>query len=53
VYIGDSESKVRNVVGEALRVNRTVNSNNVGEQLAYSNGHYIYIDNGIVTSFQD
>lgn len=53
VYIGDSEYKVRKVMGEPLRINRTVSNNNTHEQWVYNNGHYIYLDNGIVKGFQD
>ena len=53
VYVGDHESKVKKVMGEPQRVNRTVMENKTREQWVYGLGHYIYIENGIVTSFQD
>lgn len=52
IYIGDSQYKVIKVFGEPLRKNRTVVGNVAREQWVYNN-YYIYIENGIVTAFQD
>jgi len=52
VYIGDSQYKVLDLWGNPQRKNRTVVGNVVHEQWIYGNT-YIYIENGVVTAFQD
>ena len=56
IYIGDPESKIRDVMGEPDDINRTVNSGKVRKQYVFCRSHkniYIYTENGIVTAFQD
>ena len=52
VYVGDSQYKVVQVLGEPKHKNRTVTANGAREQWVYSN-KYIYIENGVVVGFQD
>lgn len=52
VYVGDSQYKVVQVLGEPKHKNRTVTTNGAREQWVYSN-KYIYIENGVVVGFQD
>lgn len=52
VYIGDNQEKVLRVMGKPDRVNRTVTKNSIHEQWVYGRT-YIYLDNGVVTSWQD
>lgn len=53
IYVGDSDVKVLEVLGEPERKNRTTTGNTTREQWVYGNGQYIYIENGSVTAFQD
>lgn len=52
IYVGDSEYKVLEVMGEPRKKNRTAVGNTVREQWVY-NGKYIYIQDGTVVSWQD
>jgi len=52
IHIGDSKEKVLNLWGSPEHRNRTVIGNRVHEQWVYGDT-YIYIDDGIVTAFQD
>ncbi len=52
IYIGDSKEKVLRIFGKPERINRMVNSNMVHEQWVYGS-NYIYLENGVVTSWQD
>lgn len=53
VYVGDSDIKVIQVLGNPIKKNRTVTGQRTVEQWVYSNGNYIYIENGRVTAFQN
>lgn len=53
IYIGDSDDKVTQLLGKPTKKNRTVTGNAVSEQWVYGNGRYVYIEDGIVTSWQD
>jgi outer membrane protein assembly factor BamE (lipoprotein component of BamABCDE complex) len=55
--VGMTKDQVTRALGQPARVNRSVRANSVSEQWIYefSNGKtiYLYIDNGILRSFQD
>lgn len=53
IFVGDPYVKVTQLWGEPIRKNRTVVGNTVREQWVYGNGNYIYIENGLVTGWQD
>lgn len=53
VYVGDSDVKVTQIFGEPQKKNITTTGNTVHEQWVYSGGKYIYIENGVVTGWQD
>lgn len=53
IYTGDSDAKVIQLWGEPKRKNRTVVGNVVREQWIYGDNNYIYIENGVVTGWQD
>ena len=53
LYVGDPESKIEDVFGTPERINRNVTGNSVHKQYVYGDGHYIYVENGVVTGFQD
>lgn len=52
ITIGDSDYKVRKVYGDPKKINKTVVGNTVREQWVY-NGLYIYLNNGVVTGWQE
>lgn len=52
VYMGDPESKIRQVYGTPIKVNRTVTRGVERKQYVYSN-LYIYTENGRVIGWQD
>ena len=53
IYVGDSDVKVTQIFGEPQRKNKTTTGNTVREQWVYGNGNYVYIENGVVTGWQD
>lgn len=53
VWIGATKAMVIDSWGKPKDINRSVGSWGVHEQWVYSNGNYLYIENGILTSWQD
>ena len=53
LYIGDSESKMRSVLGKPESVNVLVTSRGEEKQNVYSGNRYVYTLNGIVTAMQN
>jgi hypothetical protein len=51
--IGMSKDDVLFSMGFPNDINRTVTENSKSEQWVYDNGVYVYLENGVVTSFQD
>lgn len=51
-WIGMSKAALIDSIGNPEKINKTVGSWGVHEQYVYGNGLYIYIENGIVTSYQ-
>ncbi len=53
VSIGMSKEMVIASLGEPIRINRTVTSNTTVEQWIYQGRMYLYIENGVLNSYQD
>lgn len=53
IWIGMTSEMAKDAVGRPRDINRTVNSWGVREQWVYSDGLYLYFDNGILTTIQD
>lgn len=51
--IGMRADDVIDALGNPTTINRTVLSSGTSEQWVYPNGLYVYIENGVVTSWQD
>ena len=52
IRIGFTARQVRESVGRPERINTTVTAAGTHEQWVYGVGDYVYLNNGIVTSFQ-
>lgn len=53
VWIGMTKEMLGESLGHPQDINRTVTAGNVSEQWVYGRGRYVYLDNNIVTSWQD
>jgi hypothetical protein len=57
IAIGMTEDQVEKAWGKPTKINRTVSSSTVNEQWVYRRGdayaQYVYLKNGVVTSWQD
>ena len=53
IFLGMSESAMRESLGPPIDVNRTVTQSGESKQFIYPNGVYVYTENGVVTSWQD
>lgn len=53
IFIGMSEEALVESLGRPLDVNRTVTANSESKQYVYPNSVYVYVENGVVTSWQD
>jgi len=53
IWIGMTKEMLQESLGSPYDINRTVTANHVSEQWVYSQGNYVYLDNNIVTSWQD
>jgi hypothetical protein len=51
--IGMNRGRLYACLGKPRSINRTVTAHGTHEQLVYGSRTYIYLDDGIVTSFQD
>jgi hypothetical protein len=51
--VGMTANEVRQAIGEPREINRSVNSNSISEQWVYSDNLFLYLDNGVLRSFQE
>ena len=52
IWVGMTEAQLLKSIGKPEKVNRTVTANGKSEQWVY-HGNYIYVENGVVTAFQN